>query len=262
MNDKSKDIDSLHSIKPGKDEVASYQRIQGRVDRRVNAPRQNNFNGMLVFVIVLMAIMMGIGGYSLYEVQKKLERANTLAAKGQENVIELERRLNATGTDVSKTLVSIDNQLKINVDEIRKLWDVSNKRNKKWIQDNQLAISANKSNTQQVLNNNSELTRQLGVVVSSFEKLNKEIRAMQQGMLNDNEELITQMSFVRGQVQDQVIGMKGVNRQLTSLIGEQKSIQEAIEAIDEHRRQLNKKLSDLNSQVRQLQGGSSVIDGG
>jgi len=261
MNDRSKDVDSLHSIMPGKDEVASYKRIQGRGDR-AGAPRQNNFNGMLVFVIVLMAIMMGIGGYTLFEVQKKLERANILLAKGQENVIELERRLNATGTDVSKTLVSIDSQLKVNADEIRKLWDVTNKRNKKWIQDNQAAIKNNKSNAQQVLNNNSELTRQLGAVVSGFEKLSKEVRTVQQGLLDDNEELITQITLVRGQMQDQVVGIKGINRQLTSLTGKQKSTQEAIDAIDEHRRQLNKKLSDLNTQVRQLQGGSTVTDSG
>jgi chromosome segregation ATPase len=254
MNDKPKNVDSLHSIVPGKDEVASYKRIQGR-GGRANAPRQSNFNGMLVFVIVLMAIMMGIGGYTLYEVQKKLERANILLAKGQENVIELERRLNATGTDVSKTLVSINSQMSVNVDEIRKLWDVSNKRNKKWIQDNQSAIRANKSSAQRVLNNNSEITHQLGVVVSGFDKLSKEVKTVQQRLLDENEELVTQVSLVRGQMQDQIVDIKGINRQLISLIGKQNNIQEAIEAIDEHRRQLNKKLSELNTQLRQMQGG-------
>jgi len=261
MNDRSKDIDSLRSIKPGKDEVASYQRIQGRGGRG-DAPRQNNFNGMLVFVIVLMAIMMGFGGYTLYEVQKKLERANGLLATGQANVIELERRLNATGTDVSKTLVSLDSQLTVNADEIRKLWDVSNKRNKKWIQDNQSAISANKSSAQRILNNNSDITHQLGVVVSGFERLSKEVKAVQQNLLDDNAELVTQITLVRGQIQDQVVQTKGVHRQLTALTTKQKSIQEAIEAIDEHRRQLNKKLSDLNTQLRQLQGDSPAVDGG
>ncbi|MDK1022903.1 MAG: hypothetical protein QGD92_01565 [Gammaproteobacteria bacterium] len=260
MNDRTKDIDSLHSIVPAKDEVASYKRIQGR-GGRADAPRQNNFNGMLVFVIVLMAIVMGIGGYAVYEVQKKLERANILLAKGQENVIELEKRLNATGTDVSKTLMSINGQLEANQHEIRKLWDVSNKRNKKWIQDNQSTISKNKTNIQQAGNNVSELTRQLGSVVSGFERMSKEVKAVQQGLLDDNNELITQIILVRGQIQDQVVEIKGVNRQLTSLTGKQKSIQEAIEAIDEHRRLLNRQLSDLNTQLRQLQGGSAVIDG-
>ena len=254
MNDKRKNIDSLHSIVPGKDEVASYKRIQGR-GGRASAPRQSNFNGMLVFAIVLMAIMMGIGGYTVYEVQKKLERANILLAKGQENIIELERRLNATGTDVSKTLVSINSQMAVNVDEIRKLWDVSNKRNKNWIQDNQTAIRANKSNAQRVLNNNSEIAHQLGVVVSGVDKLSKEVKTVQQSLLDDNEELVTQITLVRGQMQDQIVDIKGINRQLIALIGKQNNIQEAIEAIDEHRRQLNKKLAELNTQLRQLQGG-------
>ena len=132
---------------------------------------------------------------------------------------------------------------------------------KKWIQDNQSTISKNKTNIQQAGNNVSELTRQLGSVVSGFERMSKEVKAVQQGLLDDNNELITQIILVRGQIQDQVVEIKGVNRQLTSLTGKQKSIQEAIEAIDEHRRLLNRQLSDLNTQLRQLQGGSAVIDG-
>jgi uncharacterized protein HemX len=261
MNDKSKEIDSLHSIKPGKDEVASYRRFQGR-GSRADTPRQNNFNGLLVFVILLMAIMMGVGGYTLFEVQKKLDRANILLARGQENVIELEKRLNATGTDVSKTLVSINSQLATNVDEIRKLWDVSNKRNKKWIRDNQASINAIRAGSQRVLENNSEITRQLGVIVLGFEKLNKDVTATKQSLLDDNEEMVTQITIIRGQLQDQVVEINGLNRQLASLTGRQKSIQEAIDAIDEHRRQLNRQLSNLNTQLRQLQGGSPAIQGG
>ncbi|MCH8109019.1 MAG: hypothetical protein IIB15_02725 [Chloroflexi bacterium] len=97
--------------------------------------------------------------------------------------------------------------------------------------------------------------------MSGFERMSKEVKAVQQGLLDDNNELITQIILVRGQIQDQVVEIKGVNRQLTSLTGKQKSIQEAIEAIDEHRRLLNRQLSDLNTQLRQLQGGSAVIDG-
>ncbi|MDA0977075.1 MAG: hypothetical protein O3B72_00815, partial [Proteobacteria bacterium] len=83
---------NIPSIKPAQDEVASYRR-----GGQTKAPKQSNFNGMLVFVIVLMAIMMGIGGYTLYEVQLKLERSNELLAEGQENVRMLEARLAATG---------------------------------------------------------------------------------------------------------------------------------------------------------------------
>ena len=205
--------------------------------------------------------MMGIGGYTLYEVQKKLERANILLAKGHENVIELEKRLNATGTDVSKTLVSIKNRLDVNSDEIRKLWDVSNKRNKKWIKDNQSVIEKMDANIRRAQSDVSDLTRQLGTGVSVIEKARKEMKSVQQGLLDDNEELLTQITLVTGQMQDQIIEIKGVHRQLNSLARKQKDIDESISVIDKHRTLLNRELSDLQIKIGQLQDGKTVTDG-
>ena len=114
--------ESIPSIKPAQDEVASYRR-----SGRFEAPKQSNFNGLLVFVIVLMAIMMGIGGYTLYEVQQRLASSNELLEQGQENTRQLESRLAATGTDVSKTLLDLKAQVNTNFTEIDKLWAVSHR---------------------------------------------------------------------------------------------------------------------------------------
>ena len=53
MVDNRSDLDLIPAIAPAKDEVASYRR-SGRSD----APKQSNFNGILVFALVLMAIVM------------------------------------------------------------------------------------------------------------------------------------------------------------------------------------------------------------
>ena len=91
MND---ELDGIPAIKPARDEIATRVR-----SGRAEAPRQSNFNGLLVFVIILMAVIMGVGGYTIYEVQQKLNQANVLLEKGQENISALEARLAATGTD-------------------------------------------------------------------------------------------------------------------------------------------------------------------
>ena len=132
--------DTIPSIKPDQDEVASY-----RSSARSAAPRQSNFNGLLVFVIVLMAIIMGIGGYTLFEVQKKLDRSNALLAQGQMNIAELDSRLAATGTDVSQTLQDLKDQVGTNFSEIDKLWAVSYRQNKPDIQKNVRSIKTLKN---------------------------------------------------------------------------------------------------------------------
>jgi len=137
----SNNRESIPSIKPEQDEVASY-----RSSGRSAAPKQSNFNGLLVFVIVLMAIMMGFGGYTLFEVQKKLDQSNELLAQGQENIRELDSRLAATGTDVSKTLQDLKEQVSTNFSEIDKLWAVSYRQNRPDIQKNVRAIAALEGN--------------------------------------------------------------------------------------------------------------------
>jgi chromosome segregation ATPase len=261
MTDKPKPPQGIPSLKPAKDEVASYRRSQAKNTRRA-VPKQGNFNGMLVFVIVLMAIMMGIGGYTLYEVQKKLERSNILLAKGQENVIELERRLNATGTDVSKTLETIGKKIDGNLDEIRKLWDVSNKRNKKWIQDNQAAIKKVSGSIDKTVEGVSSVTQKLNGIATRFEKLNQDMVKLQRSITDENAEISTQITLVRGQVQDQIVELKGLARQMNLLANREKNTEEAIEAIDEHRRQLNIKISDLQKQVREMQQVAPTAIGG
>ena len=62
-----------------------------------------------------MLVFMGIGGYILYQVQMKLDEANVLLGKSQQSIQALEDRLSATGTDVSLTLQSMQEQLGTNV---------------------------------------------------------------------------------------------------------------------------------------------------
>ena len=73
--------ETIPSIKPDQVDVASYRR-----NARTDPPKQSNFNGFLVFVIALMAIIMGVGGFALYEVQQSLALSNKLLDQGQNNI--------------------------------------------------------------------------------------------------------------------------------------------------------------------------------
>ena len=232
----------IPSIKPEEDEVASYRR-----GGQVKAPRQSNFNGLLVFVIVLMAIMMGIGGYTLCEVQLKLERSNQLLAEGQENVRMLEARLAATGTDVSKTLQDLKSQVSTNFTEIDKLWAVSYRQNKPDIQKNVRAIEALKSDLGGKINGMDKSVKQMS---GQYQSILSELKSVREGVLKQNEELITEVALLRGQVQDQAVAQEAVRRNQASTDKQIREINEAINAIDRHRGQLAQKLNELESRMQ------------
>ena len=118
-------LNELPSIRTYSDDRSTYRR-----SNRAEIPKQSNFNGILVFIIFLMVVVMGVGGYILYQVQMKLDESNVLLGKSQRSIQELEDRLSATGTDVSLTLQSMQEQLGTNVSEIDKLWAVAYRQNR------------------------------------------------------------------------------------------------------------------------------------
>ena len=238
----SNNRESIPSIKPEQDEVASY-----RSSGRSAAPKQSNFNGLLVFVIVLMAIMMGFGGYTLFEVQKKLDQSNELLAQGQENIRELDSRLAATGTDVSKTLQDLKEQVSTNFSEIDKLWAVSYRQNRPEIQKNVRAIAALEDNLGKKVETMDQSVKQMS---SQYQSTLSEISSLREGLLRDNEELITEIALLRGQVQDQAVAQEAIRRNISSLIQQVKETEEAIAAIDRHRLQLTQKLAQLQALIQ------------
>ena len=234
--------ENIPSIKPAQDEVASYRR-----SGRSEAPKQSNFNGLRVFVIVLMAIMMGIGGYTLYEVQERLERSNQLLEQGQENIRQLDSRLAATGTDVSKTLQDLKAQMNTNFTEIDKLWAVSHRQNKPDIQKNVRAIAGLKRDQGAKINSMSVLVKKMS---SHYQAILNELSGLREGLRQDNEELITEIALLRGRVQDQTVVQGATKRNLNSLDREMKEMQAAIDSIDAHRRQISQKLNELQNNIQ------------
>ncbi len=234
--------ETIPSIKPAQDEVASYRR-----SGRSEAPKQSNFNGLLVFVIVLMAIMMGIGGYTLFEVQEKLVRSNQLLEQGQENTRRLDSRLAATGTDVSKTLQDLKAQMNTNFTEIDKLWAVSHRQNKPDIQKNVRAIAGLKRDLGAKINSMSVLVNKMS---SQYQAIQNELTGLREGLRQDNEELITEIALLRGQVQDQAVDQGATKRNLNSLDRQMKEMQAAIDSIDAHRRQISQKLNELQNNIQ------------
>jgi uncharacterized protein HemX len=233
--------ENIPSITPAQDEVASFRR-SGRSD----SPKQSNFNGLLVFVIVLMAIMMGIGGYTLYEVQERLERSNKLLEQGQENTRQLDSRLAATGTDVSKTLLDLQAQVNTNFTEIDKLWSVSHRQNKPDIQKNVRAIAGLKGDLGVKI---TSMTLSVNKMSSQYQGMLEKLSGFEEGLLQDNEELITEIALLRGQVQDQAVVQGATKRNLSSVDLQIKEMQDAINSIDAHRKQIAQKLNELENDI-------------
>ena len=238
MVDNRSDLDLIPAIAPAKDEVASYRR-SGRSD----APKQSNFNGILVFALVLMAIVMGVGGFALYEIQQKLDQSNQLLAEGQKSIRDLNDRLAATGTDVSKTLQVMQMQQSTNVGEIDKLWAVAYRQNRPRIETIEATLT-------KLTAMDKKLDTQIANQVSSVNKIAERFEKFSAQVTADNEELATSVALIRGQYQNQSASLEGNIRSLLDLDTQMKDVTEAIAVIDRYRQQNNQRLLEIQRQLQ------------
>ena len=236
----SKDDTRIPTIAPHQDDVLQRQKAS-----RPGVARQSSFNGLLVFVIVVMAIMMGIGGYTLWQVQQKLETANVLLARGQENVKALDERLAATGTDVSKTLRKMQDEIKTNFSEIDKLWAVSYRTNR-------LDIATNKNDIGEQTRRVTHLDDQMAMLLNAVSDASVRISTVaddmveiQRSLTDENAEVLTEVALVRGQVQD-VADILGANQRALSAINQRlDDFDAAVESTNRFRSQLNERMVEL-----------------
>jgi len=244
MTDDLKKIDDLPSITPDAEDVSSYRR-----GARTEAPKQSNFNGILMFVIALMVGVMGFGGYVLFQVQQKLSEANVLLTKSQASILELEGRLAATGSDVSATFATLQEQSNRNFSEIDKLWAVAYRQNRPKIE--QVAADLEAA----VTTFKAELDPIAGTVSGigdNFDSLNKDMIGLKDQLSVNNQELGTEVGLIRQQVQDQTDALETQRRSLTTLV---KKIDEAnadIRSNLEYRQRHNMEVLEMKKQIQQL----------
>ena len=254
MTEDLKKIDDLPSITPDAEDVSSYRR-----GNRSEAPKQSNFNGILVFIIALMVVVMGFGGYVLFQVQQKLKEATVLLEKSQSGIIELEGRLAATGSDVSATFEKLQNQSNTNFSEIDKLWAVAYRQNRPKI--DQIAADLETAVTEF----KAELDPIAGAVSGvgdQFDALNKELVDVKELVTLDSQERATEFSLLRQQVQDQSDALETQRRTLASLSKKLEEANADIRSNLEYRKRNNMEVLELKKRIQQLSEPSSTASDG
>ena len=88
---------------------------------------------------------------------------------------------------------------------------------------------------------------------AQIDKLVADIARVRQTLTDDSEDMTTQFSLVRGQVQDQADLVEANKRNLASIQNRVKITEEAIEVIDKYRAQVNKRLVDLQAMIQRVE---------
>lgn len=205
------------------------------------APSGGSGLAMVALVLACLGVLGGCyAGWQLLEVNKQLADANS-------RLLGLEQQLTLTGDESTQSLAALQANLKqagkkidTNESEIRKLWDTRNV-NKRAIADNTDALAASTK-----------------AQAAELKSLQDKLAALDKSLTSVNQKLTPLSNSVGDHAQE----LAGLKKQLTSLDKAAKQLstleslnsrvrsnEEAIEAIDAYRLNINRQLVELQQKL-------------
>ena len=200
-------------------------------------------------LLTLMIAGFGVGGWFVFNQQQELLASERQRAETEQRVQRLEARLRATDETMTEAGEDTNEQLNFWESEIRKVWDIANKRNKKWIQDNQAAVASHRSTLNSVessladlrsaVSRNDTKLQQQGEIVERLADVQEQVRTL----VRQHRDLVDSVNSSR-----QVVATLKA-----SLEPRVEKIEEAISAIDGSRRQTGAQWNRLRDRVEELE---------
>ena len=222
--------------------------------QRGNRPRPSPGGGggvgrslALNFVLAVLIAGLALAGWFVANQQQSLDAGQKSMEDAEARLAELENRLRVTDATMTEAGADTTKQIGFWETEIRKLWDVSNKRNKNWIEANQATL---KKQNQTLASIDSTL-RTLKASVSQHDGAFKQ----QQDIIDQLAGLELRMTQVIDQQRDLIDKANLASQTAASLKASLESRvrenEQAITAIDTYRLQVNGRLADFQ---RRLEG--------
>lgn len=256
-------------------------------------PKEPSSGGASWMMITLLLVSgaaiayLALQQYSMTQLLTSYEERLELA---DDRIVSLERALTETDESVSMNGTAINAQFKaikgetdMQMSEIRKLWDVANKRNRQWIEDNQAALASQQEKiaglstkitaveTAQGADQErlAEVAAQLATeqtrvasLVSGFEEVDAELgtvnRAIESLLQTDYEERILTLTLTQENLQAE---QGTLNATVSDNLASLNELQETLRAVNAGRQETNARLSALRSQLDTLDARVTGLTG-
>ncbi len=253
-------------MKPSREDVAHREQSVKKTAARRGSDGGGS-RSALTFVSVVLVLVVAIGGgggwYLWQQVQQvtaKLDSSNDALSDSESALGTLKVELEDRQRSSSKTEGEVSADINLIRSEIRKLWDVSNKRNKK-------AIKINKDKIASLGVGVKKQKTQLGKQGKAAAALTLNVAQLQ----DELDSRVKKQSALQGEIlvlTDQIASLQVENEMLKSMAVEQEKLlqtfksgqyqqqmvdlEQAVNAIDAHRRQVNSRLDQLDKELGAL----------
>ncbi len=194
--------------------------------------------------LALLALVLVMGAWTYGEITDLRARLDTAMDRSGQRLDNLESLVSATDENLSQSANSIQGQLKDQMGEIRKLWDVSNKRNRGWIKDNEKGLASVEQSMTDLQKSMESLRGEVSALREDVERAASE-QGKTQTQVEMLAETLQQLEAADARHEKQLKDLQALRDQWQDLDKRLTDVKEAIDAFDAYRRQVNQRLEKL-----------------
>lgn len=237
----------------GPEDSTGYRRPGGGRRRPPSGEKAPRMIGTNLILAILVAGLVMAGWFIANQHQLLVDSQSSLTnAEGRLKL--LEDRLIVTDAQLTDTGSETKEQLQNWESEIRKLWAVSNERNKKWIKDNEQAITKLNKSVTDIAASSREVNAAVGRHESAFKQ--------QQIIIDQLTSVEIQMQQILSTQRD-LVDRVNANRQTVAslqagLAGKVSDNEQAVASMDSYRVQTNSRLAEIERRLAGLMGNPSL----
>ena len=209
-------------------------------------------NGLSWLTLLLLAGLGGAGFWQYTELNQQLQATQQQLSAARDHLAEVTGEVSATGENLNQSDSSLRSELKVLDSEVRKLWDVSNKRNRQWILINKDNVVKVRKTAESAVAEAEKANKSVAGLSSDIKKTGQQLKALGSEQVASRSELTLNIDALRKQVQSleqQLAEQKQQNADLQTLVNDQS---DAARSLDNFRQQVNSKLLQLESSIREL----------
>jgi len=277
-NDPELPMQDLPRMVPDREDIA-------RRKKKIPEPRmpktpavEETRSGTSIWVVLCLVFIVGAVGFLFWQnmqLSDKLAKSSLDLKLSDARIQVLEGQLSATGENLVVNEENIKAQFGIQMSEIRKLWDVTNKRNKTWIQDNQTAVTSLKQQLELSKASLTKTDQRVSAEIKKNDGLRTDLESLSLQSSESSASLKSQLATInliqsrldevslsqslmsdqlRSQnierVEQEIVDLKSEITSLSmSLSSRQDEMDQDIASINTHRLQVNQRLSSLQEQL-------------
>ncbi len=206
--------------------------------------------GVLVWLLVVGLMAVAVLEYwQINAVREALDQTRAELKATKKVLSTVTGEVSATGENLNKSDSAIRAELETINSEIRKLWDVSNKRNKKNISANEARLDKLEKKADQVVGKADKANAVADEMKSRVSELDQLLKVLTTEQLAASSEMTASLDKIRKQI-----------GQLQALSSEQKKLEaqqaDAVKSMDTFRVQVNRQLIQLESSLREMNKSS------